>query len=233
MPQRGDELLASRRAKLERLIQRGIDPFPARFERTHNTKTASEVYVASEQSDIELNETISLAGRVTRLRRMGKASFIDLDDAEGRLQLFARSDLLGDSYSIIDDIDLGDFIGVTGKLLRTKTGEISLSLSGIVFLSKALRPPPEKFHGLRDIEQRYRQRYLDLMSNRDVHSAMRARSNIITKVRSFFDERGYLEVDTPVLVPIPAGAMAQPFVTKHNALDRQLYLRIATELSEC
>ena len=132
--------------------------------------------------------------------------------------------MLGDSYSIIDDIDLGDFIGVTGKLLRTKTGEISLSLSGIVFLSKALRPPPEKFHGLRDIEQRYRQRYLDLMSNRDVHSAMRARSNIITKVRSFFDERGYLEVDTPVLVPIPAGAMAQPFVTKHNALDRQLYL---------
>tara|TARA_B100000686_G_scaffold61252_1_gene65884 strand:- start:24147 stop:25643 length:1497 start_codon:yes stop_codon:yes gene_type:complete len=230
MPQRGDELLASRRAKLERLIQRGIDPFPARFERTHNTKTASEVYVASEQSDIELDETISLAGRVTRLRRMGKASFIDLDDAEGRLQLFARSDLLGDSYPIIDDIDLGDFIGVTGKLLRTKTGEISLSLSGIVFLSKALRPPPEKFHGLRDIEQRYRQRYLDLMSNRDVHSAMRARSNIITKVRSFFDERGYLEVDTPVLVPIPAGAMAQPFVTKHNALDRQLYLRIATEL---
>lgn len=230
MPQRGDELLASRRAKLERLIQRGIDPFPARFERTHNTKSASEVFLASEHSELELDKEISLAGRVTRLRRMGKASFIDLDDAEGRLQLFARSDLLVDSYSIIDEIDLGDFIGAKGTLIRTKAGEISLSLSDIVFLSKALRPPPEKFHGLRDIEQRYRQRYLDLISNRDVHSTMRARSHIISQIRLFFDQRGYLEVDTPVLVPIPAGAMAQPFITKHNALDRQLYLRIATEL---
>ena len=161
---------------------------------------------------------------------MGKASFIDIDDSEGRLQLLARSDLLSESYPLIDDIDLGDFIGASGTLIRTKTGEISLNLSGIAFLSKALRPPPEKFHGLRDIEQRYRQRYLDLMSNRDVHFAMRSRSQIISKVRSFFDQRGYLEVDTPVLVPVPAGAMAQPFVTRHNALDRQLYLRIATEL---
>ncbi|MBL75992.1 MAG: lysine--tRNA ligase [Chloroflexi bacterium] len=229
MPQRGDELLASRRAKLERLIQRGIDPFPARFKRTHNTKSASEAYIESEQTGVEL-QGIALAGRVTRIRRMGKASFIDIDDSEGRLQLLARSDLLSESYSLIDDIDLGDFIGASGNLIRTKTGEISLSLSGIAFLGKALRPPPEKFHGLRDIEQRYRQRYLDLMSNRDVHSAMRSRSQIITKVRSFFDQRGYLEVDTPVLVPVPAGAMAQPFVTRHNALDRQLYLRIATEL---
>ena len=195
-----------------------------------NTKSASEAFLVSEHSELELNKEISLAGRVTRLRRMGKASFIDLDDAEGRLQLFARSDLLVDSYSIIDEIDLGDFIGARGTLIRTKAGEISLSLSDIVFLGKALRPPPEKFHGLRDIEQRYRQRYLDLISNRDVHSTMRARSHIISQIRLFFDQRGYLEVDTPVLVPIPAGAMAQPFITKHNALDRQLYLRIATEL---
>ena len=229
MPQRGDELLASRRAKLERLIQRGIDPFPARFKRTHNTKSASKAYIESEQTGVEL-QGIALAGRVTRIRRMGKASFIDIDDSEGRLQLLARSDLLSESYPLIDDIDLGDFIGASGTLIRTKTGEISLNLSGIAFLSKALRPPPEKFHGLRDIEQRYRQRYLDLMSNRDVHFAMRSRSQIISKVRSFFDQRGYLEVDTPVLVPVPAGAMAQPFVTRHNALDRQLYLRIATEL---
>ena len=161
---------------------------------------------------------------------MGKASFADIEDSTGRLQLFIRSDVLGEAYTLLDETDLGDFLGATGTLTRTKTGEVSLSVESVAFLAKALRPPPEKFHGLRDVEQRYRQRYLDLIANRDVHDAMRARSRIISAVRSFFDDRGYLEVETPVLVAVPAGTMAQPFATHHNALDRDLYLRIATEL---
>lgn len=227
MPQRGDELLASRRAKLERLIQRGVDPFPARFNRTHSTAEAIAAFSGA-QSTTPVKAIV--AGRVARIRRMGKASFVDIEDSDGRLQLFVRSDVLGESYGLIDDIDLGDFVGASGDLMRTKAGEISLGVEDLVFLAKALRPPPEKFHGLRDVEQRYRQRYLDLIANKDVHDAMRARSRIISAIRKFFDARGFLEVDTPVLVPVPAGAMAQPFVTQHHALDRQLYLRIATEL---
>ena len=227
MPQRGDELLASRRAKLERLIQRGVDPFPARFNRTHSTAEAIAAFSGA-QSATAVKAIV--AGRVARIRRMGKASFVDIEDSDGRLQLFVRSDVLGESYGLIDDIDLGDFVGASGDLMRTKAGEISLGVEDLVFLAKALRPPPEKFHGLRDVEQRYRQRYLDLIANKDVHDAMRARSRIISAIRKFFDARGFLEVDTPVLVPVPAGAMAQPFVTQHHALDRQLYLRIATEL---
>ncbi len=233
MPQRGDELLASRRAKLERLIQRGIDPFPARFHRTHTTAEALDAFVKAEATSGALGGApadATVAGRVTRMRRMGKASFMDIEDSAGRLQLFVRSDVVGEAYSLIEETDLGDFVGASGALIRTKTGEVSLAVESLTFLAKALRPPPEKFHGLRDIEQRYRQRYLDLISNREVHEAMRARGRIISAIRTFFDGRGYLEVDTPVLVPVPAGAMAQPFVTQHRALDRELYLRIAPEL---
>lgn len=230
MPQRGDELLASRRAKLERLVQHGVDPFPARFHRTHSTASAVEAFAEAEAGGLEAAPPAAVAGRVTRVRRMGKASFLDIEDAAGRLQLFLRSDVLGGAYETLDDIDLGDFAGASGALMRTKAGEVSLAVEELTFLAKALRPPPEKFHGLRDIEQRYRQRYLDLISNREVHDVMRARSRVIAAVRAFFDRRGYLEVDTPVLVPVPAGAMAQPFMTRHHALDRQIYLRTATEL---
>ena len=173
MPQRGDELLASRRAKLERLIQRGVDPFPARFNRTHSTAEAISAFSGA-QSATPVKAIV--AGRVARIRRMGKASFVDIEDSDGRLQLFVRSDVLGESYGLIDDIDLGDFVGASGDLMRTRAGEISLGVEDLVFLAKALRPPPEKFHGLRDVEQRYRQRYLDLIANKDVHDAMRARS---------------------------------------------------------
>ena len=161
---------------------------------------------------------------------MGRASFADIEDSAGRLQLFIRSDAVGDNYGLVDDLDLGDFAGASGTLVRTRMGEISLAVESLTLLAKAHRPPPEKFHGLRDVEQRYRQRYLDLISNREVHETMRARSRIISAIRAFFDARGFLEVDTPVLVPVPAGAMAQPFVTRHHALDRDIYLRIATEL---
>ncbi len=229
MPQRGDELLRVRRSKLERLTQRGIDPYPPRYHRTHTTAEAGAAFNDAENAGAEA-PMVSVAGRVTRMRGMGKASFLDIEDSHGRLQLFLRQNALGESYAFLDDLDLGDFIGVEGRLMRTKAGEISVEVSKLTLLAKALRPPPEKFHGLRDVEQRYRQRYLDLISNREVHDVMRARSRVIAAIRRFFDARGYLEVDTPVLVPVPAGAMAQPFVTHHNALDRDLYLRIATEL---
>ncbi len=227
MPQRGDELLASRRAKLERLVRRGIDPFPARFHRTHTTAEALD---ALSRAEAETPAKATVAGRVTRMRRMGKASFMDIEDSAGRLQLLLRSDALGEGYALLEGIDLGDFVGARGTLIRTRVGEASLDTEELAFLAKALRPPPEKFHGLRDVEQRYRQRYLDLIANRDVHETMRARSRTISAVRAFFDRRGYLEVDTPALVPVPAGAMAQPFATQHIALDRQLFLRIALEL---
>ena len=228
MPQRGDELLASRRAKLERLAERGVDPFPARFHRTHTTAEALAAYEQAAPGDAP---DAAVAGRVARLRRMGKASFMDVEDSQGRLQLLLRKDAVGDDgYALLDDVDLGDFVGAAGTLIRTKAGEVSLDVAELAFLAKALRPPPEKYHGLRDVEQRYRQRYLDLIANRSTHDAMRARARVIAAVRAFFDRRGYLEVDTPVLVPVPAGAMAQPFVTQHRALDRELYLRIALEL---
>ena len=230
MPQRGEQLLRSRRSKLDRLVELGIDPYPARSHRTHTTAQAAELFAASEREGSPEAPHVSVAGRMTRLRGMGKASFADIEDAAGRIQLFLRSDVLAEGYALIDELDLGDFIGAEGALMRTKAGEVSVAVEQLTLLAKSMRPPPEKFHGLRDIEQRYRQRYLDLMANREVHDVMRARSRVVTAIRSFFDSRGYLEVDTPVLVPVPAGAMAEPFVTEHRALDRSLYLRIALEL---
>lgn len=227
MSQRGDELLRSRRLKLDRLIAQGIDPFPARFDRTHTSAQATAAFVDSNDAE---GIAVSVAGRMTRRRGQGKVTFADIEDSEGRIQLFMRKDNIGDDYDLLTNVDLGDFLGATGTMMRTKMGEVSVAVESITLLAKALRPPPEKFHGLRDVERRYRQRYLDLIANREVHDAMRLRSRIISSIRAFFDGRGYLEVDTPVLVPVPAGAMAQPFVTHHNALDRQLFLRIATEL---
>ena len=227
MPPRGDDLLRSRRTKLERLRARGVDPYPPRFTRTHTTAQADKAFIDAHEGE---GVVVSVGGRMTRMRGMGKASFAVIEDSEGSLQLFIRQNALGDGYALLDDLDLGDFVGATGTMMRTRMGEVSVEVHSLTMLAKALRPPPEKFHGLRDVEARYRQRYLDLISNRDVHETMRARSVIITATRAFFDGRGYLEVDTPVLVPVPAGAMAQPFVTHHNSLDRQLYLRIATEL---
>ncbi len=230
MPQRGEELLQSRRSKLDRLVEQGVDPYPPRFRRTHTTREAAVAYEEAVRLDPEAAPAATVAGRLTRLRTMGKASFADIEDSEGRLQLFMSQSVLGDGYALLDDLDLGDFVGAEGTMMRTKAGEVSLGAASVTLLAKAMRPPPEKFHGLRDVEQRYRQRYLDLLSNREVHEVMRARSAIISAIRRFFDGRGFLEVDTPVLVTVPAGAMAQPFVTEHHALDRRLYLRIATEL---
>ena len=229
---RGDALLQARREKLERLRELGVDPYPARYHRTHTATEAVAYFLEQEQSTDHEGRTaaVSVAGRIVSLRSMGRAAFLDLRDGTGKVQAHLRRDLLGDDFQLSRALDLGDFIGVTGPLFRTNTGEITVEVTEFVPLCKSLRPLPEKFHGLRDVEQRYRQRYLDLISDPDVMNVFLMRSRIISGIRRFLDSRGFVEVDTPVLVPVAAGAMARPFATHHNALDQGLYLRIATEL---
>ena len=187
MPERGEELLRSRREKLENLRQRGIDPFPPRSHRTHTTHEAIALFETEETRLGEGARTdhVSVTGRVMSLRVMGKAAFIDLRDGSGKIQAHLRRDLLDDQYQLVKDLDLGDFLGVTGALFRTRTGEITVETERIVILAKSLRPLPEKWHGLRDIEQRYRQRYVDLISNPDVREVFIRRSKIISSIRNF------------------------------------------------
>ena len=232
MPERGEDLLHNRREKLERLRQRGIDPYPPRYHRTVSAQDAVDFF---HQQEDQLGEgvrtpTVSVAGRVTSSRIMGKAAFLDLKDGSGRIQAHLRLDVLGDSFQITKDLDLGDFLGISGPLFRTRTGEVTVEVQDLTVLAKSLRPLPEKWHGLRDIEQRYRQRYVDLIANPDVKTVFLQRSKIITSIRKFLDNKGFVEVETPVLVPVAAGAHARPFVTHHHTLDQDLYLRIATEL---
>ena len=229
MTQRGDKLLRDRQAKLEQILQLRVDPYPPRFRRTHTTGEAHQAFLLAAQEGHEPPDA-SVGGRIIRMRRMGKAAFVDIQDSGGHIQLFLRQDALPQSYGLLEHLDLGDFLGAVGKLMKTNTGEISVAVNEFLLLAKAMRPLPEKWHGLQDQEKRYRQRYLDLITNSNVHQVARSRAKIISSMRRFLDERGFLEVETPVLVPVPAGAMALPFVTQHHALDRQLYLRIATEL---
>jgi lysyl-tRNA synthetase class 2 len=175
---------------------------------------------------------VSVAGRVTALRLMGRAAFLDLRDGEGRIQVYVRKDLVSDGdFETLRDTDLGDILGARGALFRTKTGEITVEATDLTMLAKALQAPPEKFHGLTDVEQRYRQRYRDLIANQDVRDLFVLRTRVVSAMRRFLDGRGFLEVETPVLVDQSGGATARPFVTHHNTLDRDLYLRIATELN--
>jgi lysyl-tRNA synthetase, class II len=221
-----DELIAQRREKLEHLRALGIDPYPHRFDRTHSCDQAAEL-----TPDEGAGPTVTVAGRVTARRGMGKASFLDLRDGSGRLQVYVKQETVGpDAYQLLKDIDLGDFLGVTGHVFRTKTGEPTIEAHEMTVLAKALRPPPEKWHGLQDVEARYRQRYLDLMSNPEVRQTFETRSKIISRIRRFLDDRGYLEVETPVLQGTAGGASARPFVTHHNTLDRDFFLRISLEL---
>ncbi len=232
MPDREDELIRSRRDKLQRIRDKGIDPYPTRFPRTHTTRLAADLLLDLEGSAGEGARTssVSVAGRVITSRIMGKAAFLDLRDATGKIQLHLRHDVLGDDYELVRDLDLGDFLGVHGPVFRTRTGEATIQVEQLTILSKSMHPLPEKWHGLRDVEQRYRQRYADLISNPEVGQVFVQRSQIINSIRNFLNHRGFIEVDTPVLVPIAAGAFAKPFVTHHHTLDEQLYLRIATEL---
>ena len=222
-----EEIISMRTAKLERLRSRGLDPYPPHFRPSHTARQAVAVLEGLDQSP----DPVTIAGRVTAMRHMGKATFVDLRDGSGRIQTYLKEDILGSqAYEMLRDLDMGDFLGVSGPLFRTKTDEPTVQVEQLTILAKALRAPPEKWHGLQDVEVRYRQRYLDLMASPDVRETFLARSRIITAVRRFLDGRGFLEVETPVLQPAAGGAAARPFRTYHNALDRQLYLRIALEL---
>ena len=232
MPDAENELVKVRLEKLERLRSRGIEPYPYRYDRTHTTRDAVSLFESQESRDEADTRTddVAVAGRMVAFRGMGKASFADLQDGFGRLQVFFRRDTLPDSYDTLSDLDIGDWLGARGPLFKTRTGEITLEVKEFTLLCKSLRPLPEKWHGLTDTELRYRQRYLDLIVNDEARRIAVNRGRVVSAIRRFMDGRGYLEVETPVLVPIAAGAMASPFVTHHNALDRDLYLRIATEL---
>ena len=227
-----DGLLGSRRQKLHRLREQGIDPYPPRFHRTASAAQATVDFEASEGKgeDADAASPVALAGRITSMRVMGRAAFLDLRDGSGTIQALLRQNVLGDDYELIKDLDIGDFLGVTGSMMRTRTGQVTVGVQEAHVLSKGMRPLPEKWHGLRDTEIRYRQRYLDLIANPEIMDTFARRSRVVSGIRRFLDNRGFLEVDTPIMVPVAAGAHARPFVTHHNALDQQLYLRIATEL---
>jgi lysyl-tRNA synthetase, class II len=224
-----DRLLAERRQKLEALRDRGIEPFPASFSGRTPIGEVLARYEDLEPGD-ESGDTFRLAGRLSARRGHGKAAFLDLVDRTGRIQLHARKDLLGDSYEGLVELDLGDLVGVSGAPFRTRRGELSLRIDEWTLLAKSLRPPPDKFHGLTDVETRYRRRELDLIANEETRTFFTMRSRLVAAVRRFLDDRGFLEVETPVLQPLYGGALARPFTTHYNALDRDFYLRIATEL---
>lgn len=226
-----DQMLV-RREKMERLIEQGIDPFGKRFERTHNSKELHEAYDDKTKEELhDLNLKASVAGRMMTKRGKGKAGFAHLLDREGQIQIYVRKDEVGEeAYELFKQADLGDFYGVTGQIMKTNTGEVSIKAETFEILSKALRPLPDKYHGLTNVEQRYRQRYLDLISNRESFDRFMKRSQIISEIRRYLDSQGYIEVETPVLHNQAGGAAARPFITHHNALDTDLYLRIALEL---
>jgi len=228
MGDRLDDITQQRLDKLQHLRERRINPYPNSYQRTH---TAQEVKDLFERGQVSADSPVSIAGRIVAQRGMGKATFIDLRDGSGRIQTYFRKDELGDDkYEMVHDLDIGDFVGVTGGLFSTKTGETTVKVSDFTMLAKSLEPLPEKWHGLVDVEKRYRQRYLDLISNESARETFLARSKIIAAIRRFLDGRGFVEVETPVLQHIAGGARAHPFTTHHNALDQDLYLRIATEL---
>ncbi len=225
LPDQHDQV-SRRREKLARLRQAGCDPFGrTRFDRSHLTEELRRDFASLEGTRVRV------AGRLMAQRRHGKAAFADLQDSSGRMQVLLRLDDLGkEKYAEVTDLDLGDIVAVAGTLIRSRTGEITIQADDITLLAKALRPLPEKWHGLQDVEARYRQRYLDLMTNERSRRIFSVRSRVTSSIRRFYDARGYMEVETPVLTPMYGGALARPFVTHHNALDRDFYLRIATEL---
>lgn len=225
-----EPLVEERMAKVLELRERGIDPYPARSVRTHHIDAVIARY-SELQAQEKSQERVTIVGRLVALRRMGKAAFFDLRDGSGRIQVRASLDGLGEeSYREMGRSDIGDFLQVRGVVFRTKRGELTVETVEWKLLSKSLRPLPEKWHGLRDVELRYRHRALDLIANPAVREAFICRSKMVSAVRRFLDARGFLEVETPVMQPIPGGATARPFVTHHNALDIDLYLRVAVEL---
>jgi lysyl-tRNA synthetase, class II len=221
------EIMRQRREKAARWRAMGVEPYAYRYEPTH---TATELLARGDAVTAEFGERVRVAGRLMALRGHGKAGFAHLLDGSGRIQLYFRADHLGEAYARYELLDVGDWIGVEGALFRTRTGEITIRVDGFELLAKSMRPLPEKWHGLKDPETRFRQRYTDLFMNLEVREVFRRRARLVSGLRAFLDQRGYLEVETPVLQPLYGGAFARPFVTTHNALDMTLYLRISNEL---
>lgn len=225
------EIIELRYGKLADMKAAGIDPYPPRYERPNVIFDILGAHSGIEAGEVLDSPAYTIAGRIMSMRVMGKASFLDLEDESGRVQVYIRKDKVAEGeFEVFRQCDIGDVAGVTGTPFKTRVGELSLLVSRFTLLSKSIRPLPEKWHGLKDVEIRYRQRYVDLISNREVMETFRLRSLIVRKLRFFLDDRGFLEVETPMMHQIPGGAAARPFITHHNALDMQLYLRIAPEL---
>ena len=227
-----NDQLRVRRDKMQSLREGGLDPFGKRFDRTHNSKEIKEQYDNFSKEELDEKDiAVTIAGRLMTKRGKGKAGFAHIQDLPGQIQIYVRQDAVGEEqYDIFKTADLGDIVGITGTIFKTNVGELSIKASEFIHLTKALRPLPEKFHGLQDVEQRYRQRYLDLISNQGSKETFIARSLIIQSMRRYLDQQGFLEVETPMLHSIAGGAAARPFETHHNALDMPFFMRIAIEL---
>ena len=231
MPSGMERISEQRLQKLANIRAMGIDPYPHRYHRTHTAQQAVELLAQHEESGKTETSEVSIAGRIMANRAMGKISFVDIQDGSGKIQLFlSKNELDEQSNTLLKELDIGDIIGAKGVVFRTRSKEPTVRVKMLTLLAKSLQPLPEKWHGLSDVEIRYRQRYLDLISNEEVRKTFRTRSQIISAIRRFMDAHGFMEVETPILQPEAGGATVKPFVTHYNAIDRDLYLRIETEL---